>query len=506
MSKAPKLAKQKTATIYVNTPQARFLNSKAKRRTFIAGRGAGKTTTMGMLFYLQFCNLPRLKILLAGLTYVQIKNITWPAIAQALGSFGLIEHTNTTIGHYVFGIKPPTTWLKPYAPPKEYTHAVTFINGFTIILGSLDRPDLIRGGSYSGVHLDESGLTLEDHFTKIILPTIRERRRTMAQNPFWGLICDYTSVPWLPSGQWVFKTEELQKLHPDKYLLIEATAYDNIEILGKDYIDGLKRELGEWIFDVEVMNKRNRKVPNTFYPSFSEDRHVITPTHNYDSPHFPSQDIDPSQALITSWDFNAGFTSLVCGQFNTSVPNQFIIHTVLYEEPARTTTVSEADTTKTTIVEALALQFIHHFKSHPTKSIIIYGDASGNNRSAISTLTAYEQLQKVFQANGWRTTLLIPQANLPHHQKHTIINKIFEESEPHTPRIRLLNPACKYLIISISNSGIIAATFSKNKSTERTLVDQFYATHFSDAMDYLLIGLHLKPATSNMPAFRLSTR
>lgn len=160
--------------IYVNEKQRQFLAAKQKRRTFVGGRGSGKTTVAGHQTRVEMNYLPRAKVFLAGLTYTQLTSNTLPAMEAAWYAHGLREYDQKSgFGHYVKGKKPPTDWIKPIQPPSNFENVITFLNGYTIQLLSMDRAELARGGNYDGGHIDESALMKYEHVTKILAPMIR---------------------------------------------------------------------------------------------------------------------------------------------------------------------------------------------------------------------------------------------------------------------------------------------------------------------------------------------
>jgi ABC-type Fe3+/spermidine/putrescine transport system ATPase subunit len=53
--------KETVRQIYANAKQLKFMKSRANRKTFMGGRGSGKTTTLGYTGGMMFENLPRRK-------------------------------------------------------------------------------------------------------------------------------------------------------------------------------------------------------------------------------------------------------------------------------------------------------------------------------------------------------------------------------------------------------------------------------------------------------------
>ncbi|GAB2954811.1 hypothetical protein GCM10027048_20440 [Hymenobacter coalescens] len=471
---------QEQRRAYVNAKQLQFLQARARRRTFVGGRGSGKTTVAGHQTRVEMNFLPRAKFFLAGLTYNQLLTSTLPGMELAWQVHGLREYNpKTKFGHYVIGKTPPAHWYKPYIAPRNYENCVTFLNGYTLQLLSMDRPDAARGGSYDGGHMDESALLKEEHVTRILRPMIRANRYRFKDHYLhWGL-SDYTSVPWLPSGQWVFKTEEAAKENPEKAFYLESTARDNVDVLGEEYLTNLRAGMTKLEWDVEVMNVRLAKVPNTFYPDFNAEKHSSWDIFSYEYDEatgitLPTRTFRlPKRPLELSFDFNARFTSVIVCQ---ETDQEFRCLDAL------AVTQAEANTN---VLDALVKAFCDEYESHPTKLLYIYGDRNGNNKQVASNKTLYEQICEQLVERGWAPQLMVHGLDPDHRLKHLMINAMLAERNSRLPRVRMDREKCKYLIVSISQSPM-TPDFKKDKRSEANLVDQRLATHFSDCFDNIV--------------------
>src|SRR3954471_18199214 len=88
--------------IYVNAKQLALLQATQRRKAFLAGRGAGKTTVAGFHYLDCSAHLPRAKFFLLGITYNQIQSILLPPMLEAWNLRNVKENI-----HYVIGKKPP---------------------------------------------------------------------------------------------------------------------------------------------------------------------------------------------------------------------------------------------------------------------------------------------------------------------------------------------------------------------------------------------------------------
>lgn len=464
--------------IYVNQKQAALLRSRQRRKAFLGGRGSGKTTVGG--YHSADCTsaLPRARIGLLGLTYNQIQSIFLPPMIHAWDTRGFIEHLDDRRpGHYVIGKKPPDYWAQPYQRVTYFENQITFFNGFTISMLSFDRSDRNRGGNYDGMIVDEAALINKDRYDKEIKPMLRGNIYKFPDNPYHHSELLLSSQSWTSSGDWFPDLEFEAAAHPDEVFFVEGNAYDNIDVLGAQYIRSLQRDLPLTIFQVEVLNQRRKKLPNSFYDEFSDDKHCYFNTFGYDYTESgllitksDATDYDPALPLEISFDFNAAFNSCIVGQegrrgqrMEARVINNFWVKN------------------KTFI--PLVDQVAAYYKGHKNK-VLIWGDRNGNNKQANSEQTYYEQIQKQFKDAGFVTELMVKDRLDPYHAlKHHVINVLLSENETTLPVIRLNQNKCKATITSIQAAPVLPG-FEKDKSSEKDkFLPQEKATHLSDCFD-----------------------
>ena len=488
-----KLNNQPQRAVYVNPKQLEFLQAKQKRRTFVGGRGSGKSTVLGHQTRQEFNFLPRAKVFLAGLTYNQILTKTLPSAMDAWAQNGLVEYEpKLGYGHFVVGKRPPVHWIKPFQQPRNFENAISFLNGYCIEMLSLDRPDTARGGNYDGGHMDESALIKREVVGKVLVPMIRANKHRFSHY-MHQTFCDYTSAAWLPQGQWIYETEVRAKEKPNEAFFLESTAYDNLAVLGAEYFANLKQELSQIEWDVEVMNMRLKKLPNSFYPNFLASRHCEWNTYHYIEQDnglvVPTDsDCDAGRGIELSWDFNAAFTSfLVCQEHG----NEARILNALF--------VKQSDTN---VVDAAATLFCDTYEGHQCKHVTIWGDRNGNNKSAGSNYTFYEQIVNKLTARGWTCQMMVQGLDPDHRLKHFFLNEVLAETNPRLPIVRINQNKCKYLIISITQAPI-TADWKKDKTSEKVLVQQEKATHLSDCFDNWLYKKYANRIAPQAPTYQV---
>lgn len=477
---------------YVNKKQFAFLRAKQRVKTFIGGRGAGKTDVMANHNVQKFTNLPRGKSALAGRTFFQIVNKSLPSMRAAWERFGFREYNlKSGIGHYVIGKRPPSDWPKPYHPVGDYSNCISWINGYTIEMLSFHRPDANRGGSYDAYDIDEAADFGQENF-KVLRPMIRGN--TVPFSRFKGhhlhhSKCHFGSAPWTLEGQWVYEVETKAKSDPKKYFYIEATSADNEKVLGPNWMEDQLAELTPLAAHIELFNGRLKKVPNGFYSSFNENRHVIYDTMDYDYIETAVSKIlyakqytflEETRPLELSFDFNAAFTSMiVCQEHHTPSWPEFRIGDNLFVKPEN---LGDHES----LIYALIDKFTKKYANHKVKHCVIYGDRNGNAKSAGSNKTFYDQVRDALSKAGWRSDSPVLGLDSEYRLRYLLINGLLGEREARRPRIRIDGINCKELIASIQNAPM-KLDFSKDKKSESSkVIDQAIATHLSDCFDNIV--------------------
>lgn len=511
-----------TRYVYANDKQRKFLRSRAKRKTFMGGRGSGKTRTLSMDTYENFWELPKGKVLLTGETYVQLDSVVLPGLKAGLADCGLHEYTKSQpYGVYVVGVKPPDHWVTPYEPvgKRAIPYTISCINGLVYQMVSQDNAQTHRGINSDAARADESALLNESFLGEVILPTMRANKyRSIANSHKWKSFYDFSSAPWTDSGNWILKTEEAyhrmleirakmtpdeREANPPSHLWLESTYLDNQDVLPADFADNLRELLTDLQFDVEVLNIRLKKVPNSFYFALSEAVHYYQQSYDYQWDDklklhvYRSNDYLSDRDLEISLDFNADICWCVTGQ---EVSTEFRVIRSLFEK------VSVTEPEKN-LIKTLAKKWADAYSGHEKKTVHVWGDLSGNNRSAgndESNRPFFETFVKVLEDMGWKVVKRYAQGgrNPGHKSKYNLIGLLLEQSNPRAPRLRFNRHHNKELLIAMKATPVKTdGSFGKDKGSEKTAKNREYATDGTDALDYLLWGKY-KQFVANVGAQR----
>jgi hypothetical protein len=463
--------------VYFNSKQLEFIRAQQPIKVWIGGRGSGKSSGIGGNQYNKATNLPRAKNFFASTTYNQILNSTLPAIEGKFQDMGLIRDI-----HYVVGKKPPRNWPRPYSAPTLFKNVLTMFNGYSVQFLSMDRPDLARGGSYDGGEIDEVALLKQDTFTKILVPMVRGNKHKFSH---WlhGSVSAYTSIPWKSSGYWVLEYEEKAKADPKNYFYMESTAYDNVHVLGIEYIERMKREMHHLEFMIEVMNMRVRKVLDGFYPKFSEDKHCYTPAYLYTDTEngittAGRTDYNPDEMLDATFDFS--------GWFNCVIILQSTHENYRYKEKG----IDQAWVKGDDKVDQLVDKVCEQYRQHRFKRVRVWGEPRGHDKNPYGE-TLYEKIARRFKAYGWEVEIAVQpiRTNL-HEERMEFMDEILDEKTPELPILRLNEETCKDVIIAIQTTEV-DHNGKKVKTQEKDRnFPQEHAPHFTDALDYYFVQKH----------------
>jgi len=458
---------------YFNKKQLRFALAKQKMKVWVGGRGSGKSSIIALIFYFLAKQLPRGKTAFVCKDLRQAKTKSLAAITDILENvLGLKEDLPNRPGHYRKFKKPPAHWLrknKPFQMPEMWDNCITFSTGHIIEFVSMYQKLSSNGGSYDAMiadeatHLDEQRFWSE-FFIMNRAPSYKHKNPKTKKVPhIHQSIYLLGSMPWHADGMWVPDLEEAAKLEPAKIFYIESTGWDNIHILGKEYLMNLKKTLPSLVYDVEVMNKRCSKIANCFYTHFGIHNKYRNNKYGIDEYYDQHDEID------LSWDFQSGFECCVVMQeknhglyfLNEFFGNENVAHTV----------------------EDVCVMFDQIYKGHKKKRINLWGDGNGL-KSKHSKKSYYARVTSKLEELDWVVTNHITINKNPYHaDKFLLAQKLMNPETKGCPKLMFNQDRCPYTIISMELAPVINDN-EKDKTSEKKMTNRKYSTHLSDASDY----------------------
>jgi hypothetical protein len=292
------------------------------------------------------------------------------------------------------------------------------------------------------------------------------------------------SQPISASGDWVFDYEKLEEQYPEEYLFIEASARENMQILGERYFRDLKRVLPKVVYDLEVENLRRKQNINGFYPLLSDKKHTYIDSFNYS---YLDNDADQKsistdcrsdrdciqdEPLYISFDFGSTQNCMIVSQWHKSINRMPIIKNFYVENETLT---------------VLVQQFIDYYQHKRGRTVYVYGGSDGTRRNDASSRQSYfddviDQLTKA----GWHAHLRAELYEAGHMDKFQFWHKFLSGDYTNIPSFAINMNNAMETFVSMDNAPIKPDEFKKDKTSERRK-DQprWKATDLSDAADNL---------------------
>lgn len=516
----------------LNAPQAKALVVNALITFLIWARATGKTTgVLGPKSCDLVHKMPRSKGGFIGKDYEQILDRTMPEIVSVWDSLGYKENQ-----HWRFG-RPLEDWEKPLIPPIKWDHAVSWYNGSVIMLLSLAVKGISNGLSLQWLMGDEAKF-YDRARLKEVIKALRGLRGTFGHVPEY--LCQwYATDKWVDDIgdlQWILdkkkemdpdlietiyalqleanelraQLDELQEDDPQAAQLAgnlhhyneicnnlrrnavfysEASAMDNLEILGPEFINTQRRELPPDEFKVAIANEDPRQGRSAFYGAINPDVHYYQQTH----------DLLLDQPLIIAADYQASISPILVAQYGRLPGGLFetmnFLRNVYALEPEG-------------LAEAVQ-KFCEKFLGHRTKEVYYVYDHTAIGRSALGN-SYRDVVVKILKENRWIVHEVYTGEAPRHGIKYEQIKNHLTNTDPVVaPPIRINTLLNEELKISMERTRAIntgGKVTQKDKTHENTHrypdYPQQYATHFPDTFDQIIWATH---ELKLVPLFRGST-
>lgn len=328
--------------IILSEPQTAVLETRKAQILNMAGQGGGKSRVIGYSSGMFVTDFPMVKGFIGANTEMQLTQSTLAAVFKSWAeTYGYEEYDpkNNPAGAYVVDKKPPLHFTK-YHKFRRYGGIVSFYNGATIFLGSLENYKAHDGKEFGWAHLDETKDTKEAALEEVIVARLRQyglwydqegaihfddevnEEESMARGwTAWNPLYIHTS-PALGGVDWLNKkfqlpayATEIKKkvLRKDKdyfhrefgnMCVVISSAYHNRYNLPPNYLGNQEASLRteEKILKM-VHGYPFSKSGGEWIPSFRRDWHVKS------VPYIPG---DP---VHQTWDFNVvPYMTLLCSQ------------------------------------------------------------------------------------------------------------------------------------------------------------------------------------------------
>lgn len=460
-----KMAKAKT--VYFHSAQIDFVEAPHRVKVMIAPRGWGKTTEIALITYNWLRQMPRGKVFFSSTTFEQIDLNVLPPIREKWAELGLKEGI-----HFVVGKRPPDKWWKPYKPPKKYDRVITFFNGFSIVLISVERMDSRRGGSYDAGIIDEAAFVKYAAFKKVLSPSIRGNLGRFPKGIHRSLIL-FSSRPRKIEQQWVYIFRELAKKKPETVLYREGGGYDNKRALGEEWYEEQREQLGDEIeYLIEVMNQDIQELPNGFYNKYRSHIHEYVPTRDVRT---AMTDIERNHLLEISVDYGGWFSCFEVFQEDYEMNREYLRRRYWI---------------KTDNIEDLVDAFCDDNKTHQFKYVRIWGEPRMWDRTAkgkiINTIT------QRFDHHNWSHEVMAPSGyrTEQHKEQYQFMLKVLDHKDETLPALLINRDACADTIMAIKMADVLPDMGLDKSNEKKREFPQEHATHQPQAINYYFIQKH----------------
>lgn len=468
---------------YLNPVAMLFCMSHHLEKILIAGRAFGKSFVNGILVLIYMTSMPRSRGLLLGPTYTQILTNSLSPMKSAWAWFGFVEGT-----HYVIGKKPPNHFDHPYLKPDRYENVISWWNGTVVMLASMDRSDLHRGGNNDWSITDEALLMNRTKYLRVFDKSIRGSHLLLKDKPGHLTQVFTTSMPYGTVGKWIMDRKLAAENPENNIYFAIGTSWHNREIIGDKVLNAWKRSAKEdpLTYLVEVMSVYIKQLGSLFYPSLT-DKHWYMDGNNYnfiDNLGYDikekrdcrwDKDYDPNKPINVSHDF---------GAFNCITIDQEWKEDPWFDKVESIRFINFMFVKHPRIVQDLANDFCEYYRFAKVKQVIQWGDKSGNKNEPNSVLTYFDEFASILEKNGW---YVIPgqKGDVGHLARHKFISDVHREEDARLPIIRYNAINCKDLRIALESAGMLDQKKDKTSEKSKVILQQ-HATHGTDAHDYRL--------------------
>jgi hypothetical protein len=426
------------------TPQEAFFDDDTPDAAllFAGGWGAGKTMTLtGKMLKLSAINNP-LPVIWIVPKYDHIERVILPQIQDEDERTGRPWFLDSTQFQYSSG-----------------KHVFEWDGGGPIWFVSADHPDSIAGPNVAAAGVDEPG-QIDERAWRNTVARVRHARATLRQTVAAGTPED---LDWMED---LFFDPE----RPERYRTYRMSTRDNRELLEKhpDYLDQVMENATEAEIASYVEGMQAPLSGAPAYPTFSDALHWTERV-------LPA---DPSLPLRLSFDFNVNPMVCVVAQIapGGSGPELSVVDLVA---------LFGGSTVDQTCDELV--------KRYPRweQGVVLYGDASGRNRSVTNLRGNYalieDRLKAIVPEVDGKPLIdnKVPTANPAVASRLSAVNRLFKDAHGHVRCwIRKTLPAkranTRHLVRSLQRTRKKDGTDDINKPSGET------HTHAADALGYLI--------------------
>ena len=508
---------------------------------WVCSRGTGKSEGLDARFILRnVWAMPGSTGALISPSYAKAWGNTLPAIIHALAEWGYTEGV-----HFYVGRKAPKSanFRKPKRLPvcNAWDNCIHFWNGTVIVVLSFSQSMSANSMSLDWVIGPEAKFLDYEKIKSEVNPANRGNLQDFGRCPWHHSVMYTTDMPTVKSGRWILdKINEMSPTHINlirnlyremkmtERLLVqneytsrrykelrrdlmlarqyqkpvkqergktrEYTVYygeydifDNMEVVGKDFIWQMYRDSPTLIWRTAFMNERLFRVANGFYSALSE-HHFYTPGDTrymradwnrlQTAGCLADGDLDMDAPLLIAFDSNSAINTACVGQVQNGQLRT--LKSFFVKTPAK--------------LEELVRQVCEYYKYKLRREIIFFYDhtfvwTTGNNAESYADTI----IRILRDENNWDVTDVYIGQTSRHDWRHEQIDRALKhDPDLLYPVFNMYNNEFLKLAMEQTSVKVGKNGFEKDKSPEATEdspdAPDEYKTHVTDAWDTLFVG------------------
>lgn len=485
--------------VYLHPGQRRWLKCSANSSVNICSRRWGKSYLVALRIMENVKEMPGSLGVFVASSFRQAHSRTLPSALMAMEDFGWRRDV-----HYVIGRKPDRRlgFKEPIFCPSDLKDAIWFANGTLMVIVS---QEVVLSANSMTIHwlvADEAKGLDYDKLADEILPALGGSNRYFADPAryphFWGTHF-FTDMPTSKEGLWLIhkyekecdpklyaeiirlqdridalkqlggtpayikKLEREANLKRSKALYYqERSIYDNIEVVGPDYVRRCKRNLSPLVYRTSILCKRIDRVDGMFYDAFDKKLHTYHATDNSRLNNYREQrydclldtDVDRSKPLAVSFDYGALINWIVVAQVQGGTHK----------------TLKSFFTKKQKRLREVIQLFCDYYAPHPNKTVYYYYDSTALATGYVEVgHSAYDIVHEEMTRHGWFVMDKYLGNPMAHDRKHRIINEGFSGNETLMPVFNADNNEELIQAMSLAEIRIGEKGVRKDKSGEKTI-------------------------------------
>lgn len=487
--------------LYLHKGQLLYKLCSARDSINICSRRWGKSYIVAMRIMENVLEMPGSTGVFVASSFRQAHSRTLPSALMAMDAFGWKRDV-----HYVIGHRPdPRLGFKdPIFFPDDLRDAVWFANGTIMIIVS---QEVVMSSNSLTVHWmlgDEAKGLNYDKLSDELLPAIGGNSIHFADPAkyphLWG-VHFFTDMPCGKEGLWLIKkyeneydpelcnaiigmeverrkllqqpqntytaqriaylTRSANLLRSKALYFQERSIFDNIKVVGTDYVKRCERNMPALAFRTSILCKRIDRVDAMFYDSFEKSLHTYHATDNNLLNDYKKQeynclldmDVERTKPLAISFDFGALINWLIVAQIQGKTHK----------------TLKSFYTKHNQRLREVIQMFCRYYEPHPKKTVFFYFDSTALSTGYVETNhSARDIVHDEFERHGWFVQDKYLSNPLAHDRKHRIINEGFMGNNKLLPMFNADNNEDLIQALMLTELIIGSKGVRKDKSGEKT--------------------------------------